>query len=226
MRSRLIRLEVMAKNDSAAWELVDECFRLVEISPVTSLGTSRFEILECTRALNFLPQYAAYRASYPVSDYWNPNDPLYDLPFAPPVPCLSQEALTTFLAVPFGLGLYQLEEDRKRDSKKSLTLLFDTLRKGIEDAVSEAGRTLAGLVPSKDCGSEATAAKLADLMIFLGLISLREFGRQRGWIAAQFRIKSASMEGAMDSYNESQIEKNVMSKAFTTINENLNILPY
>jgi tetratricopeptide (TPR) repeat protein len=220
VRSRLIRLEVKLKNDSAGWELLDECFRLVEVSPVTSLGVSKFEILKCNRALRFLPQYAAYRASYPISDYWNSNDPLYDLPFAPPIPCLSQEALTTFLAVPFGLGLHHFEEHRERNSKKDVTLLFDTLREGIEDAVSEAGRTFAVLVPPIDHGSDAIAAKLTDLIMFLGLLSLREFGRQRGWIAAQFRMSPAAMESAMNSYNESQIEKNVMGKALTKLNEN------
>jgi len=68
-------------------------------------------------------------------------------------------------------------------------------------------------------GNDAIAAKLTDLIMFLGLLAHREFGRQRGWIAAQFRISPAAMESAMDNYNESQIEKNVMGKALTKLNE-------
>jgi tetratricopeptide (TPR) repeat protein len=225
LRSRLVGLEAKQGDHSAAWALLDECFRLIELSSVTSLSTSNFSISECTTALRFLPQYAVYRASHPISDYWNPGDPLYDLPFAPPLPGQSQNALATLLAIPFGLGVQHLEEHRDTDSRDNLTVFFDTLRNGIEHAISEGGRAFAAVIPERDFGNDDIAARTTELMMFLGLISLREFGRQRGWIAAQFRISSSSLERAMDSYNESQIEVNVMSKTFISLKEALKNSP-
>ena len=95
--------------------------------------------------------------------------------------------------------------------KGGLVALFDNLREGIERAVSESARTLASLVPPPESGAKSVAAMVADLMLFLGLISLREFGRQRGWIAAQFQISAKSMDRAMEDYDESKIEKNVLT---------------
>jgi hypothetical protein len=121
--------------------------------------------------------------------------------------------------VPFGLAVEQLEKSRDRESKEGLIGLFDNLREGIERAVSESARTLASLVPPRESGAESIAGKLTDLMLFLGLISLREFGRQRGWIAAQFQISAKSMDRAMEDYDESKIEKNVLVHALRTLDD-------
>lgn len=55
--------------------------------------------------------------------------------------------------------------------------------------------------------------------MFLGLIALREFGRQRGWILSQFRVSCAAMNRVLDQYDESQIERDVMSNAVITLGE-------
>jgi hypothetical protein len=161
---------------------------------------------------------------YPASDYWNPDDPLYDLPFAPPESLETQAALTTFLSVPFGLAVERLAKSSDRDSKRLLIAFFDTLRTGIELAICESARTLASLVPPSESGADKIAATVTDLMLFLGLASLREFGRQRGWIAAQFQISSESLDGAMERYDESTIEKNVMAGAFRTLDEECKLI--
>lgn len=217
-RRCLVRLEAR-HDEQTVWPLLDECFSLLEINPTTSLGAAKVGIPECATALKWLPQYAAYRRLYPVSDYWNPVDPLYDLPFAPPESLVSQATLTTFLSVPFGLAVEQLERSRTREEKKSLITFFDTLRVGIELAISESARTLAAQLPPPDAGTESIATKITDLMLFLGLISLREFGRQRGWIAAQFQVSPESLDRAMESYDESKIERNVMAGAFRTLDD-------
>jgi hypothetical protein len=109
------------------------------LSPATSLSESGFDIPACTGAFEWLPQYASFRRHHPVSDYWNPGDPLYDLPFAPPESPRIIVALTTYLSVPFGLAVEQLEKSCDRESKVGLTALFDSLRKRIELAVSPHG---------------------------------------------------------------------------------------
>ncbi len=219
VRRRLARLEAAHGDNAAAWQLLDECFPLLEIKPASSLRASGVDISACITALEWLPQYSTYRHIYPVSDYWNPDDPLYGLPFLPPESRECQTALTTFLCVPFGLAVEQLEKSRDRESKEGLIGLFDNLREGIERAVSESARTLASLVPPRESGAESIAGKLTDLMLFLGLISLREFGRQRGWIAAQFQISAKSMDRAMEDYDESKIEKNVLVHALRTLDD-------
>ena len=218
VRRCLVRLEAR-HGDEAVWPLLDECFSLLKISPATSLCASGVDIHACTEALERLPQYAAFRRMYPVSDYWNPDDPLYDLPSAPRESPATQAALTTFLCVPFGLAIEELEKSRSREEKGALTAFFEALREGIELAVIESARALASLVPPPESGSESIATKVTDLILFLGLISLREFGRQRGWIAAQFQISSKGLDQAMEGYDESKIERNVMVGAFRAIDD-------
>jgi hypothetical protein len=133
--------------------------------------------------------------------------------------------LTTFFALPFGLGFHYLEKESSRDSKASLGRLFDELRQGIEHAVAEAGRLLAATIPTPDDNCKETADKITDILLFLSLVALREFGRQRGWITSQYRIPSKCMDKAMDGYNESQIECNVMSKIIMMLNQELKTFP-
>jgi len=224
LRCCLASLEASHGGQAVAWRLLDECFSLLKITPVATLAASGFDISACTSALRWLPQYAAFRKANPISDYWNPDDPLYDLPFAPPVSPSTQAALTAFASVPFGLAVQQLQQSRHRESKRALTAFFDTVREGIESAVSESARTLASLLPPPEKESEELASKVADLILFLGLISLREFGRQRGWIAAQFQIPSASLDRAMDRYDELKIEKNVLAGAFGALGDERKLL--
>jgi tetratricopeptide (TPR) repeat protein len=226
-RSRLARLEAEKGDPSAAWNLLDECFGLLKMHPATSLKASRFDLLECIAALKFLPQYLAYRESHPISDNWNREDPLYDLPSAPPHSNDIADALVTFLSIPFGLGSQYLEEHSSaREAKENLAKLarfFDALRVAMEHAVVESSRILAAVVPQQDRGVDAIAGRVTEVVMFLGLVSLREFGRQRGWMASQFRISHDSLTGAMETYDEAQIGANVISKSIITINEEIKV---
>jgi hypothetical protein len=219
-RGRLARMEIQEGNESAAWELLEESFDLIQVHPMVPLRTSCFDLEVCITALAFLPQYAAFRERCPVSDYWTRDDPLYDLPFAPPVSDHIKGALTTFLAIPFGLGLKHLEKTSSpRESTESLRSFFEVLRSGLEHALSEAARKLASLIPTRELGAEAVADKVTEIIMFLGLIALREFGRQCGWIVGQFRVSSEALNDALDGYDEAQIEANVMCNSLLRLNE-------
>ena len=226
-RRPLAELEIEADNESAVWDLLDECFELIGIEPRTSLRTSGFKPNECLAALEFLPQYARFREFFPVSVYWNPEDPLYDLPFSPPQSDSIVAALTTYLSVPFGLGVraLDLEEAASRDGKTCLRKFFESLRPKIEHALIEGARELAGLIPSREEGSRALANKLTEVIVFLGLVALREFGAQRGWIIAQFRVTKEAMNSAFDDYDEAQIQTNVVSNSLITLNEEARFAP-
>lgn len=226
VRSWLARVEIQEGNESAAWELLEEGFDLIEGHPVVPLRRACFDLEECITALEFLPQYTAFRARYPVSDYWKREDPLYDLPFAPPVSDYIQGALTTFLAIPFGLGLKHLEKTSvARESKETLMSFFEVLRPRIEHALIEAARELASLIPPRGQGAEAVANKVTEIIMFLGLIALREFGRQRGWIVSQFRVSSEALNYALDCYDEARIEANVVSNSLLRLNEEAGFAP-
>jgi tetratricopeptide (TPR) repeat protein len=213
-RSRLAGLEMREGNESAAWDLLEKTFDLVHIHTAVPLRNSRFKVDECIEALQFLPQYVAFRNRCPVSEYWNRSDPLYDLPFEPPTSDCIMDALVVFLAIPFGQALKCMEEvSDKREKSRSLKSFFEFLRLKLEHALIEASQELACLIPSKNNGVEATAQKVTEIIMFLGLIALREFGRQRGWIATQFRISSEALNRALEDYDESQIERNVMAVA-------------
>jgi hypothetical protein len=153
-------------------------------------------------------------------------DPVYDLPFAPPVSDHIEGAMTTFLAVPFGLGLEFLERGpAPRARKETLIRFFDALRPHVEHALIESGRELAALVPPKELGVDATVSRLTEVIMFLALVALREFARQRGWIAAQFRITTETMNEAISCYDEQLVHSNVLTGSLARINKEVHLVP-
>ena len=225
-RTRLIQLEVEYGDVATAWDLLEESFILMGIGPIVSLRAAGFKVEECITALRFLPQYRYFREQYPASDYWQQEDPLYDLPFPPPVSDQIQAALTTYLSVPFGIGFHTLAETESRESKKALKELFDVTRPRVEQALVEAARYLAGFIPAKSEGAKATSGRLTEVLLFLGLISLREFGRQRGWIAGQFQVSSEALDNALIGYDEAQIEVNVIGNTLIALNEEIGFVSH
>lgn len=224
-RRQLVELELEYGEESTVWDILEECFNLNEIHPIASLRTSGFEPDKCLVALNFQPQYAAFRRQYPVSDYWNPNDPLYDLPFTPLRSGEIEAALSTYLAIPFGMATKALEDSSDRNNKNTIDEFFELLRSYVELAVADSARELADLVESSKENPEALASELTNVIMFLGLVALREFGRQRGWIAGQFRVPSETMNHAMDDYDESKIELNVTANTLSVLNKIVKFAP-
>ncbi len=225
-RSRLARLESHEGNESAAWELLQESFDAVQLHPAAPLSSSRFDLETCIISLQFLPQYAAFRKCYPIIAYWDREDPLYDLAFAPPISGQAEGALTSFFAVPFGLGEKHINETSGTHQKdKALTAFFETIRPPVEHAVTEAAREFAALVPPREQGAEAVAKAITEIIMFLGLVAIREFALQRGWIASQFLVSSEAINHAMSNYDEAQIQANVVSNSLVKLNEEVGFAP-
>ncbi len=221
-RRQLATLESHRGNDTVAWKLLDDCFGLLELQPTVSLRSSGFSIDDCVMALEYLPQYVAYRRRFPVMDYWDTQDPLYDLSFIPPMSEKIQGALLAFLSIPFGLASRYMEGlSGDRESKDCVTEFFELLRARLEDALSESAREFVPFIPVGEAERETTTNKLTEVMMFVGLTSLREFGRQRGWIATQFGISSQAMNHSMDDYDESLIEQGVLTKSLVKLNDDL-----
>jgi tetratricopeptide (TPR) repeat protein len=223
-RRELVRAALSSGDETAAWRLIDESFGVLDIADTCSLRPSTFAPEACMRALGYLPYYARFRSLQPLSEYWDVTEPVYDLPYDPPPGHLIEGALRTYFAVPFGNGWRFLSSAKDRNDPATLVAFFDIVRDGIRTAASQATRYLAQVVPDKENGVEALAGKTTELMMFMALVALREFGKHRGYIMGYFDVPPASSGEAMCSYDEERLHSDVLIGSFTVLNEELAIL--
>lgn len=223
-RSNLARLYLASGEIDAAWKLIDESFGALDMVDVCSLQSSGFTAQSCLEALYLLPQYANFRSLQPVSEYWELSDPPYDLPFTRPPADLVVKAFNAYLAVPFGNGMRFLNSAGDRNDPAVLHEFFDTVRDGVRIAISQAARSLAEIVPGKENGVDALAVKTTEIMMFMALAALCEFGKQRGYIMGYFEVLPASSEEALRTYDEARLHNDVMIDTFAVLNEELGIL--
>jgi tetratricopeptide (TPR) repeat protein len=223
-RLRLIHLEKKAGNAKEAWNLIDDCFEIIGVEPTLSLRKSGFSISQCIKGLWFLPRYAQFRHTRPISDYWDESHTLYDLSYQPPKKERVKRALRGFLAVPFGLGMDFLF-DRVDVSTDELLSFFDTVQPPIERAVSEAGRFYADSISDQFSNPEVLSNRLSEISLFTALIALREGSAQQGWIASQSSVSQRELNVALSRYNVEQIQENVVISTIETLNDELEIFP-
>jgi tetratricopeptide (TPR) repeat protein len=223
-RNQLVRSEAACGNDAAAWKLVDEPYKILGIPDTCALRGSTFPLETCLAALRYLPQYAHFRSQQPISGYWDLSDPLFDLPCDPPPATLIDPALRTYLAVPFGMGMKTLNSAKDRNDPAMLVDFFDNVRDGIRIATSQAARFLARVLPAKENGAKALTAKITEIMMFVGLVALREFGKQRGYIMGYFNVSDKAREQALLVYDENRLHTEVLTETLRVLNEELKIL--
>jgi tetratricopeptide (TPR) repeat protein len=223
-RRELVRSALGSGDEDAAWRLIDESFAALDIPDNFSLRPSTFPAETCLVALHYLPQYAHLRFLQPVSEYWDVGDPLFDLSFNPPPADLVESALRTYFSIPFGNGWKILNAAKDRNDPPTLVAFFDEVRDGIRIAVSQAARSLARTVPSKNGGTEAMASKTTEIMLFMALVALREFGKQRGYIMGYFEVSGEAQERVMHNYDENRLHTEALTATFGVLNEELKIL--
>jgi tetratricopeptide (TPR) repeat protein len=223
-RSELVRSALASGDEATAWRLIDESFGALDISTACSLRPSTFSPKTSLLALRYLPQYLHFRSLQPVSEYWDVSEPLYDLSFDPPPTDLVDAALLAYFAIPFGSGWRFLHAAENRNDPATLIAFFDIVRDGIRVATSQAARSLAKVVPGKENGVEDIASKTTELMMFMALLALREFGKQRGYIMGFLEIPAAVSEKALRSYDEARLHNDVLINTFSVLNEELTIL--
>jgi tetratricopeptide (TPR) repeat protein len=220
VRSRLAQLEDVTGNRDAAWALLDECFQLVGFEAGALVRDSGFSVAECVDALRYLPQYIVFRRKRTIASYWDADDPLYDLPFRPPPADAVQEALAVYLAVPFGLGVASLERiQQDRDQPNVLVAHANELRPFVTQALVQAARRFP--MPPADSGASALAEAVTDVLLFVYLIALREFARQRGWMWGQFGLSQETIAQALDLVDEGHIGQDVTSALFVALSEEI-----
>ncbi len=225
-RERLMRLKLRQGDKAGVWSGLDDHMKAVGFRAAASLRDAGFSLEQCITALRFTRQYLVFRNACPVSGYWVEDDPLYDLDFAAPKAGQIQEALTLFALVPFGLAFAALDASRdEADAVQRLRRVFDPLRVHLTQAISRSAQELAGVVPVGPASGDAVPGKLAEVLMFMGLVALREFGKQRGWIASQFPISQTDLNLAIDDYDESQILKGVTAESLLRLNDALHLFP-
>ncbi len=119
----------------------------------------------------------------------------------------------------------ELSPQENRSSKNNVKQFFELLQLYVEHAVVESARELSGLIPSSKEEPEDLASELTNVIMFVGLVALREFGRQRGWIAAQFGVSLKAMNCALGDYDENKIQANVVSNSLLVLNEEVRFAP-
>jgi len=100
-RKQLALAENAAGNTAAAWKLVDDCLPLFDFEAGISLQDLGLNMEQCLDAVEFLPEYIRFRASFPLSDIWEPTS---SKEFSEEVNLTTQNHLSAYLAIPFGIG--------------------------------------------------------------------------------------------------------------------------
>lgn len=167
-RERLIRTEQAHGDPAAVWQLIEDCFELMELDTPCPLRNSGFAPAQVLLAAKHLPQYLLFRERMPVSDYWNTADPLYDLPFAPPETSKLEPTLSAFLAVPFGVAFDAFEQSAGNvRGMATLGHLKEVLGPLVERAFANAARYLAIDAPDQEHDVDAFADSITKMIMFL-----------------------------------------------------------
>lgn len=226
-RIHLANLYQVDENYESVWKILDNAFLSLDMKSSASLKDSGFSIDECKKGLRYLPLYKQFRKNCPLNEYWNHDDPLYDLSCKPPENEEFKTRLLTFSSIPFGHGYCVYEKySEEKNSKQRIDLnkVFDKIRTGLEISISKAAQSLAQNVSISE-SHDVQAETFTDILMFVGYVSLREFGRQRGWITGHLQISNKVLDNVMNSYDETLIELEVITKSLEEINQVLDLFP-
>lgn len=217
-RQQLAELYHAQGRSDEAWGVLQETFSILDMQADTLLRLSGFSVEQCSRALRFLPFYKAFRDRSPVAAYWDVSDPMFGIDQAPARNPEFEDAMFVLAAIPFGLGYAELEavpvEARDGDL---LASFFNTIRSGLQTCIPKAACKLVTDTP-EGADVHTIAQRLSELLVFLPLVALREFSRQRGWICSMFEVSHEELMAVMDDYDELEIETKTRTACLIEIN--------
>jgi tetratricopeptide (TPR) repeat protein len=225
-RRELVRF--YAKSDPLeTWKLVDESISIFDIGPTVTLEPLGFEPIVVMEALRHLPQYRLLRQIQPLSNYWDPTDPMNYADLDYPENKELEACLRTYLAIAFGRAYQGFSDAPEAKSDPAmLATLFDDLRADILKTVADAGRCMSAeiaVLKQRDVKKMSTA--IVNALFFLNTVALREFGAQRGFLMNEFEIEDAVKEKTMDNYDEDQLNRDIIGAIITAINDGTGIFP-
>jgi hypothetical protein len=160
---------------------------------------------QCLDAVEFLPEYIRFRASFPLSNIWEPTS---SKDFSEEMNLTTQDYLSAYLAIPFGIGYRQLKKD-----SKDLTALFDAIRQPL---ISSFVTSVRRFSPSIDAAS-GDAKKMATLATSSGALLANaaqyEFTHQPSWISGVFEIGQEQVTTAFMAYPKIVVSVNVLTES-------------
>jgi hypothetical protein len=167
------------------------------------------------------------RQIQPLSNYWDPTDPMNYADLDYPENKELEACLRTYLAIAFGRAYQGFSDAPEAKSDPAmLATLFDDLRADILKTVADAGRCMSAeiaVLKQRDVKKMSTA--IVNALFFLNTVALREFGAQRGFLMNEFEIEDAVKEKTMDNYDEDQLNRDIIGAIITAINDGTGIFP-
>ncbi|MGA2206184.1 MAG: tetratricopeptide repeat protein [Terracidiphilus sp.] len=204
-RKQLALAENAAGNAAKAWKLVDGCLPLFDFEAGISLQDLGLNVEQCLDAVEFLPQYIRFRASFPLSNIWEPTS---SKDFSEEMNLNVQKHLSVYLAIPFGIGYRQLKKDGK-----DLTAFFDAIRQPLIWSFVTSVRRFS---PSIDAAS-GDARKMAALATSSGALLANaaqyEFMYQASWMPGVFEIGQEQVTAAFVAYPKIDVSVNVLTES-------------
>jgi tetratricopeptide (TPR) repeat protein len=204
-RKQLALAENASGNAAGAWKLVDGCLPLFDFKAGISLQDLGLNVEQCLDAVEFLPEYIRFRASFPLSNIWEPTS---SKDFNEEMNLTTQNHLSAYLAVPFGIGYRQLKK-----SRKDLTAFFDAIRQPLISSFVISAR---GFSPSIDAAS-GDAKKMARLATSSGAVlataAQYEFTHQASWMPGVFGIGPEQVTTAFVAYPKIDVLVNVLTES-------------
>jgi tetratricopeptide (TPR) repeat protein len=204
-RKQLALAENAAGNAAKAWKLVEECLPLFDFEASISLQDLGLNVEQCLDAVEFLPEYIRFRASFPLSNIWEPGS---SKDFSEEMNLAAQNYLAACLAIPFGIGYRQLKK-----GSKDLMAFFDAIRQPLILSFVTSVRKFS---PSIDAASGA-AKKKAKLVTSSGSLLANaaqyEFTHQASWIPGVFQIGQEQVTTAFVAYVRINVSIEVLTKS-------------
>jgi hypothetical protein len=204
-RKQLALAENAAGNAAKAWKLVDGCLPLFDFEAGISLQDLGLNVEQCLDAVEFLPEYIRFRASFPLSNIWEPTS---SKDFSEEMNLTTQNYLTAYLAIPFGIGYRQLKK-----GSKDLTAFFGAIRQPLISSFVTSVRRFSPLIDSAS-GAAKKMAKLATSSgSLLANAAQYEFTHQASWMPGVFEIGQEQVTTALVAYPKIDVSVDVLTRA-------------
>lgn len=205
VRKRLAQAEITAGNSAAAWKLIDDCLPLFGFERGISLRELELKVTECLDAVEFLSEYIRFRASFPLSDIWEPTS---RKEFSEEMNLRAHCFLSGYLAIPFGIGYRTL-----KGGTTDLTPFFDSIRQPLIASFVASARKYAPEISAANGNIETMSKKITSAGALMANAAQYEFTHQVSWIPGFFKAKQEEVTEAFVAYPRIDVAVAVLSES-------------
>jgi tetratricopeptide (TPR) repeat protein len=204
-RKQLALAENAAGNTAAAWKLVDGCLPLFDFEAGISLQDLGLNMEQCLDAVEFLPEYTRFRASFPLSDIWEPTS---SKEFSEEMNLTTQNHLSAYLAIPFGIGYRRL-----KGGSKDLTAFFNAIRQPLISSFVTSVRRFSPSIDAVSGDAKMMATLATSSGALLANAAQYEFTHQASWMPGVFEIGQEQVTTAFVAYPKIDVSVNVLTES-------------